>query len=215
MTPSCTNLPVWQSFFVVRALHISFSIFSRCLILTLLFISGIHPNAGPTPSTLLPLSVILQLNCNGLSNSVSEIDAFLRLKCVGVAALQETFLSNASIPPVFPDYTLLRKDCPQGRGGGLALLIHHSVTFSPIDLSFLLTDETECQAVRVSINGSDIVLFNVYLPPVSSCPRSFDLNLSPVFHFSDDDILVCGDLNTHHGEWDSSLTDPQGRRLLT
>jgi hypothetical protein len=108
------------------------------------------------PSSLPPLPVILQLNCNGLKNSVSEIDAFIRSNRVSVAALQETFLSNASVSPIFPDYTLLCKYRPQGQGGGLAMLIHHSVKFSPIDLSFLPTDEThECQAIRVSINGSD------------------------------------------------------------
>jgi hypothetical protein len=27
-----------------------------------------------------------------------------------------------------------------------------------------------------------------------------------MFHYSDEDILVCGDLNAHHGRWDASLS---------
>jgi exonuclease III len=135
----------------------------------LLLLSGIHPNPGPSPQSL-PLPVILQFNCNGIKNSVSEIDDFLRSERVSVAALQETFLSDYSLP--FPDYTLVRKDRGRGHGGGVVFLIHQSVTYSPVDTSFLKDNHTECLAVRVVINGSDLVIFNIYLPPASSPANS-------------------------------------------
>jgi hypothetical protein len=159
------------------------------------------------PQTILPLPTILQLNCNGLKNSVAEMDNFLRTNRISIAVLQETFLSSASVCPIFADYTLLRKDRPQGRGGGLAFLVHHSVQFSSIDVSFIPSDSTKCQAIRATINGSDLSIFNVYLPPVSSCPRSFCPDLSSIVNHVDEDLLVCGNLNAHHAGWDSSLSD--------
>jgi hypothetical protein len=98
-------------------------------------------------------------------------------------------------------------------GEGVAFLIHQSVTYSPIDTSFLKDDHTECLAVRVVINGSDLVIFNVYLPPASSCPSSYKTDLSPIFYHTDDDTLVCGDLNAHHEGWDVILVDPRGEKI--
>jgi hypothetical protein len=127
-----------------------------------------------------------------------------------VTAIQETFLSSTSAPPSFPEFALVRKDRPEGRGGGLIFLIHHSLPFTLVDTSFIQDAHTECQAIKVSINGSDLIIFNVYLPPVSSCPQTYCPNLSSVFSRFDDDVLVCGDLNAHHAAWDSSLSDPRG-----
>jgi endonuclease/exonuclease/phosphatase family metal-dependent hydrolase len=95
----------------------------------------------------------------------------------------------------------------------LAFLIHHTVQFSPIDVSFIPSDSTECQAIRATINGSDLSIFNVYLPPVSSCPRNFCPDLSSIVNFVDENFLVCGDLNAHHAGWDSSLSKSRGERI--
>jgi hypothetical protein len=66
------------------------NVFTRKLTLLLLFICGIHPNPGPAPSVSSPLPIILQLNCNGLKNSVAELDSFLNTKRISVAAIQES-----------------------------------------------------------------------------------------------------------------------------
>jgi hypothetical protein len=202
----------WSAFASRCCLHelTVYNSFSHELILLLLLISGVHPNPRPAQSTSSPLPMILQFNCNGLKNSVAEINDFLISKRISVAALQETFLSTSSANPSFSDFALIRKDRPQGRGGGLAFLIHHSVAYSHVDTSFIQDAHTECQAVRVNLNGSDLVVFNVYLPPVSSCPQDYQPNLSSILNHTDDDILVCCDLNAHHEAWDSSMTDPRG-----
>jgi hypothetical protein len=204
----------WSVFASRRCLHELFvyDSFLHNLILLLLLISGIHPNPGPTQSSSSPLPTILQFNCNGLKNSVAEINDFLISKRISVAALQETFLSTTSVTPSFLDFALIRKVRPLSRGSGLAFLIHHSVYYSHVDTSYIQDSHTECQAVRVKLNGSD--LFNVYLPPVSSCPQDYQPNLSSILYHSDDDILICGDLNAHHEAWDSSLTDPRGDSIL-
>jgi exonuclease III len=92
----------------------------------------------------------------------------------------------------------------------LAFLVHQSVTYSPVNTSAVIGSHTECQAIKVSLNNSDLTIFNIYVPLVSSCPTGYKLDLDPVFRHSDGDVLVCGDVNAHHEGWDSSLTDPRG-----
>ena len=185
---------------------------TRALILLLLLVGGIHPNPGP-PSSLSPLPVILQFNCNGIKNSVSELDSFLRDKRISVAALQETFLSDSSPPPSFPGYTLVRKDRARGRGGGLAFLVHQTVSYTPVDSSFLQDGFTECHAIKATLNNSDLIICNIYLPPASSCPSTYKPDLSSLFSHSDDDTLIVGDFNAHNEGWDSTATDPRGERI--
>jgi hypothetical protein len=100
--------------------------------------------------------------------------------------------------PNFPGFSLVRKDRPQGRGSGLAFLIHHLIAYSLVEMSFVQDDHTECQAAKVILNSSDIVIYNVYLPPVSSCPQTYQPNLSSILNHTNEDILVCGDHNTHY-----------------
>ena len=89
--------------------------------------------------------------------------------------LQETKLKVGSKDPPITGYTLYRKDRPGGGyGGGVAFLIHHSVSFSPIDVSFNNKDQfLELIAVNILINNSDLAVFNLYCPPSSSCARGY------------------------------------------
>ena len=44
-------------------------------------------------------------------------------------------------PPPIPGYTIIRRDQPgDGYGKSVAILVHHSVSFSPIDTSFIAND---------------------------------------------------------------------------
>jgi hypothetical protein len=66
---------------------------------------------------------------NGIMNSCAELSDFLISQFVKDACLQETKLNTRSKQPFFPDYAFMRRDRPVGGGGGLAILIHHSVSF--------------------------------------------------------------------------------------
>jgi hypothetical protein len=91
----------------------------------------------------------------------AELDAFIRKKQIAIAAIQETFLTTTSSAPNFPDYSIVRKDRPYGRGGGLTFLVHHSIPFTPVDTSFLQDGHTEVLVIKATINHSDLTMFNV------------------------------------------------------
>jgi hypothetical protein len=87
--------------------------------------------------------------------------------------------------PSFPDFNLLRRDRPVGNGDGIAILIHHSVSFYPIDTLALTQgdDVIELLGISAKMNGSPINIFNMYIPPASSCPPLYKPNIRPIWDF--------------------------------
>jgi hypothetical protein len=160
--PPAYNFPYWLVFTSRSHLFVN-NIFARTLILLLLLSSGIHPNPGPVSLSTSPLPIILQINCNGLLNSIAELDAYIRKERISIVAIQDTFLSPASVSLKFQDYTLVRKDRLHGRGGGFAFLVHHSIPFVPVDTAFVQDGHTECSAIKATINGLDLTVFNKIL----------------------------------------------------
>jgi hypothetical protein len=102
----------------------------RILILTRLLRSGIQPNPGTTNSSACV--TFLQLNCNGIKNSLTEINSYLNESKVKIACFQETKLTSKSKDPVSPNYHVLQRDRPGGggqaggvSGGGVITFIYH------------------------------------------------------------------------------------------
>ena len=67
---------------------------------------------------------VLQLNANGIGNTLAELGVVLERNKVKVAVIQESkLLSKSQNPCCIRYYNILRKDSPRGRGGGLFILI--------------------------------------------------------------------------------------------
>ena len=133
-----------------------------------------------------------------------------------MAAIQESKLQPSSPDITFQGYTLLRcdRDPPNG-GGGLAYLIHDSIPFTHIDTSDISDGTTEIQAISTTLNQSPIDLYNIYIPPASSCPPDYNLSdttLTNLFNRSDNDTIVMGDFNAHHMAWNSHTTCDKARQ---
>ena len=158
-----------------------------------------------------PLSegAILQFNCNGISNSHDQLDHLLRKNSVLVACIQESKLRPSSNFKDFPQYTAIRRDRPGGGGGGgLVTLVHSSVDYIPLPSDHLFPNDvtTEHLAITAFINEHEVHIFNIYIPPASSCPPGFAPALDPLFQ-AQDDTLILGDFNAHHPSWYSSTSD--------
>jgi hypothetical protein len=187
---------------------------AHALILLLLLRSGIHPNPGPPSSSQQSDFTFLQLNINGIRKSTTELSNFLNQQSVKVACLQETKLSGKAKTPSISNYAFVRKDRPVGNGGGLAILIHNSVPFTNIDTShFSAHDPTlELLAICVDVGGSQLDIFNIYVPPASA-NAGYAPDFINLFNQSNNDTLLLGDFNAHHPEWCASLSDARGDSL--
>ncbi|ESO12174.1 hypothetical protein HELRODRAFT_158637 [Helobdella robusta] len=84
---------------------------------------------------------------------------------------QESKLTKGSKNPVFKEYAIYRKNRRIGRGGGLILLIHNSITYSIESLPDVPTIES--QAITFNASDTDINIINIYIPPQSTCPTGF------------------------------------------
>jgi exonuclease III len=153
---------------------------------------------------------------NGVKNSMTELNSFLHENGVKTACLQETRLSAKAKKQSFLNYSVLRKDRPVGNDGGIAILVHHSISCIPIDLSDVCRgdDVIELQGIMVTVNGSPINIFNLYIPPSSSCPPAYKPSLITLFDFSDSDTIVMGDFNAHHEAWFASSICSRGDAFI-
>ena len=118
---------------------------------------------------------LLQFNCNGLRNKISEIITWMKEKDIKIAAFQETKLNNSVQMDDMGDFTLIRKDINRDAGGGLAFLVHNSLQFQP--LPDIPDPHIEYQAIKVM----NITIGNIYIPPTSSCTQGYIPSITRFF----------------------------------
>ena len=118
---------------------------------------------------------------------------------IKVTSIQESHLTAQSRSPNINNYTLVRQDrclCP---GGGLLFLfIHNSVNFTrkPQSTSWKNDPHLEELTISITMDNTELLITNVYIPPASSCNWCYS---QPLDHMlTGTDSLVLGDFNDHH-----------------
>ena len=156
------------------------------------------------------MSKILQWNCRGLISKWSEMKHFFSVLAPVLIAIQETwFLPTDNYNFQLFNYTLYRYDETSGqrRHGGVALYVNNDYTHNKIDL------HTQLQAVAstVYLNGRDIDICSIYIPP------DFEVNgllqhLNDLVRQLKNPYLLLGDFNAHSPAWwDGQTLDAKGR----
>jgi hypothetical protein len=167
------------------------------------------PNRLPTSHSLL----ILQWNCNGVSQRRDELELVLVNRRIDVALLSETHLTPNQRFYIH-GYTCYRTDHPDhgtnGRAhGGTAILVKTSlvnhVVHVPSDYVI------QCTAISISTFNFPFILASVYCPPrfviSTQSFNDFFSELGPRF-------IAAGDYNSKHQQWGSRLNNPRGRNLM-
>ena len=126
---------------------------------------------------------------------------------VKVAVKQESKLTPKSKNPCIQNYTTVRKDCPHGLDRGLPVSIHRSVTFSkqPSSTESLYDPQLEELAIEAKIGNTKLIIYNIYIPPASSCINGYQSSIEHLL--TTQDSLIIGDFNVHHPSWYSGSTD--------
>ena len=130
-----------------------------------------------------------------------------------MAVIQESKLSSKSKNPYIQNYTTVRKDRPQGHGGGLLVFIHESITFSkqpssPVALSDLHLEEL---TIMADIGNTKLIISNIYIPPASSCSIGYQSSIE--YLLTTPGTLILGDFNANHPSLYSRSTDARGKRM--
>ena len=143
--------------------------------------------------------MILQWNCRGLISQWSEMKNFFSVLASIVIALQETwFLPTDVYNFNLPNYSLYRCDDISGqrRQGGVALYVNNDFSHREIPL------QTDLQAVACTtyINGRNIDICSIYIPPTSDTADIFQ-QLNGLIRQFRNPFLLLGDFNCHSPHW--------------
>ena len=173
---------------------------------------SLHPRAPSTPPAQTIIN-LLQFNCNGLTGKLLDVIRYMEQEHLKVAAIQETKFTCKSKPVNDPNYTIIRKDRSTNKGGGLAFIVHNSISYKLLNLPNIQnTDPLEWLAISLKTNNGDMNIINFYIPPTSCCPPGFSPDISGFLEVPN--CIIVGDANAHHPNWFSQgPVDTRGRSL--
>ena len=169
---------------------------------------------------------ILQINVNGISNKILELQQLTTDEKLDIIAVQESKLTSKSKKdPYIQNFSPIRKDREENKGGGLIIFVKQDIKYTNLNVPKEINQNNlEMQIVKIHLNKTDhIHLANIYLPPRNSSDKnssdknqnSIEKDLENCFTFLETfpHILVCGDFNAHSTSWHSHTTDKRGTQI--
>lgn len=143
----------------------------------------------------------LYWNAQGLRRKTNELRYLLDQNDIDICFISETKLNNSSLAN-FKNYRKLNR--PYGIAGGLAAYIKINIKFSelsPLDTTF--------ENIAIKINGQYII--GVYNRPGNELTND-DLDKLMALGSK---VLVIGDFNAKHQEWNNNRNNREGNKLKT
>lgn len=158
----------------------------------------------PKPRTNLPLKII-QWNVGSIRTKKDYLIFLSNEYNPDVLFINETWL-KAEHSFHLRGYKVIREDRDDGYGG-IASLIKSDTSFRRVVVNnSYLPNKFQYIAIQVS----NVTLINVYCPPDSNIyPKTWERFVKSFFG----QIIILGDLNAHHPDWDTSPTNRSGRTI--
>lgn len=154
---------------------------------------------------------IVTWNANGVSQKHTEIENFLNFNKIDVLTINETRLKD--INKFFINgYRTFRADRNDNSGfGGVAILVKNSLssasTISPLP-------KVKCTIENISvIFNENFVITAVYNSPSNKFTNNCLRNLFTIKKTAN--VIVLGDLNAKHEEWNCNCRNTNGNRLFS
>ena len=151
---------------------------------------------------------VLHVNVNGLRARKTECELYLFETKPHIVLLNETKLCGKPVPR-FAGYQMAAvrdRTTDKIHGGGVAILVSKSVTFSDIspDVDYIV-------AIEVSTEKYKFAIVSYYCPPDNK-----DLNSGVLEQFllQYERVIIAGDLNAKHQYFGSQCTDARGEQLF-
>jgi hypothetical protein len=140
-------------------------------------------------------------NADGLRDRRLELEHFLNQHGVDICLLSETFLN-----PGQANYVCHRTDRTT-HDGGTAILVRRGIVHHSVPVHGLT--HLEATAVQTTMAGKPVVILVVYLSPCRPLIGA-DLDACSGGGLP---VLMAGDLNAKHVDWNSRLTTRRGKLL--
>ena len=137
-----------------------------------------------------------------------EISLFLKENDTDILTLNETPLkSNFKLD--IPNYTITCRDRPRKQRGGVAILVHNDIKFDIIDACSTINTDNEAITILLKNSQDFTSISTIYIPLVSTTNTTLLDNIKK----RTDDIIITGDLNTKHTNFNCTKTDAWGMAL--
>ena len=151
---------------------------------------------------------LAHINIRSCRNKDVEISLFLKENDIDILSFNETWLkSNFKLD--IPNYTIARRDRLRRQGGGVAILVHNDIKFSIIDLCSTLNTDNEAITILLRNSQDSISISTIYIPPASTINTALLDNIKKTA----DNIIITGDLNAKHIDFNCTKTDKWGLAL--
>ena len=187
--------------------HFSILLFRFSILLSQSFIPFLR-RLLPTAATIISLLMvdILQwnaqsMNAHGCNFYESIITNASNQEKPGIICIQETWYDEYNMLR-FPNYHLVEKNRHDKRGG-LAIYIHESIAFRVINTP----DINEYIIVDIYLQNNTFSLVNFYNP----CKKIGQNLLDEIMKNCKEQVIVCGDFNSHNPLWGSNTLDVNGK----
>ena len=151
--------------------------------------------------TMLGLTLLLW-NCRSIFANLTEFKNLIFTHTPHIICLTETWLHEYDKLNI-KNYTIYRYNRENGRGGGLAILIHHKIKSNKSSIPGYINGKLEILKVKINITQhkwSDLLL--LYNPCEDITSNEFNY----YFERMGENSIICGDLNAHHNYWNISST---------
>lgn len=147
--------------------------------------------------------LIIQYNARSLTSAnLVEFKAHLHLYKPLVAVISETHWKN-QFSVKFKNYHVAFKNRMGRPGARVTILIHKSLQFTQIPLPDLETIEAigVTTVLRENAHNQFIDILSAYVPNGNICNEA---ELTQSIQDGNGNIIVRGDFNNHHGQWETS-----------
>lgn len=150
---------------------------------------------------------ILQWNCRGLRANLPDLQILIQKFSPKIICLQETKLVDPNCISIRP-YLHLSKPAVASNtlpSGGVSILIHNSISYSPIPIS----SKIPAVAARVSLH-TPISICTLYLHPNIQYTSQ---DLSDLVNQLPPPVVLLGDFNAHSPCWGDVNLDSRGKEV--
>ena len=137
-----------------------------------------------------------------------EISLFLKENDIDIHTLNETWLkSNFKLD--IPNYIITRRDRPRRQGRGVAILVRNDIKFDIIDTCSTINTDNKSITILLKNSQDSTSISTIYIPPASTINTTLLDNIKKAV----DNIVITGDLNAKHTDFNCTKTDKWGMAL--
>ena len=136
----------------------------------------------------------MHINIRGLRKNIEELIFTLEEKKIGIASINETFLSSKHKVSI-PGYKIIRKDHSTGQGGGVALLVKENISFDIFKLN-VNNNNGNVEYVTIKMNTKnfkELIICSYYSPKGIVFEQLFEK-----LENKSSNLLIMGDFNIKH-----------------